>query len=210
MGYESITEVFLLLLVCRCQTTRRRFAEIANKLTCLPISILLVRQLVHYSRPIDANHHLCAPQPPITMLEVLPQPPPLKSSGVLVSALLAILAAIALSSPPVVVRYIGCRYFWQYRCVCYFNFHNHRWYPPRRPNHRRVSLVDGRVSHRSLSLHHRRSRIDFQGRCLQSRFRSCPARSVRSTKVRSKGSVLLLLSHLVGYQVCFRYAHDPI
>ena len=37
------------------------------------------------------------------MLEVLPQPPPLKSSGVLASALVAILAAIALSSPPVVV-----------------------------------------------------------------------------------------------------------
>lgn len=37
------------------------------------------------------------------MLEVLPQPPPLKSSGVLASALVAILAGIALVSPPVVV-----------------------------------------------------------------------------------------------------------
>ena len=37
------------------------------------------------------------------MLEVLPQPPPLKSSGVLASALVAILAAVAISSPPVVV-----------------------------------------------------------------------------------------------------------
>ena len=36
------------------------------------------------------------------MLEVLPQPPPLKSSGVLASALIAILAAVAISSPPVV------------------------------------------------------------------------------------------------------------
>ena len=36
------------------------------------------------------------------MLEVLPQPPPLKSSGVLASALIAILAAVAISSPVVV------------------------------------------------------------------------------------------------------------
>ena len=37
------------------------------------------------------------------MLEVLPQPPPLKSSRVLASALLAIVAAIVLVSAPVVV-----------------------------------------------------------------------------------------------------------
>ena len=60
-------------------------------------------QLVHYLRPIDANHRLCIPHPPITMLEVLPQPPPLKSSRVLASALLAIVAAIVLVSAPVVV-----------------------------------------------------------------------------------------------------------
>ena len=58
---------------------------------------------MHYLRPIDANHRLYIPHPPITMLEVLPQPPPLKSSRVLASALLAIVAAIALVSAPVVV-----------------------------------------------------------------------------------------------------------
>jgi hypothetical protein len=71
------------------------------KLHLLPI--FGTSSCIIYLRPIYANHHLCIPRPPITMLEVLPQPPPLKSSSVLASALIAILAAIALVSPPVVV-----------------------------------------------------------------------------------------------------------
>ena len=91
-------EVFFLLV----STTNPSPPQFSLKLhaTLLPI---FGTHALHYLRPIDANHHLCTPHPPITMLEVLPQPPPLKSSGVLASALVAILAAVAISSPPVVV-----------------------------------------------------------------------------------------------------------